>query len=79
MEAEELNTRLQIAEMLQKGITYREIIKRTNVGAATVARIAKRLHQTEVQPGETDAALKTIIPKINLNQYTFGLSQENSD
>ena len=39
-ELEELSTRLEIARMLGKGVSYRKIAERTKVSTTTVTRIA---------------------------------------
>jgi len=36
--------RLLIAEMLEQGITYREIIKKLKCGSPTIARVERWLH-----------------------------------
>lgn len=76
-EADELRTRLQVAVLLEKKATYREIIKQTNVGAATVARIVKNIRTPEVEKsrGEVKKVSKTQTPKFNPHKYSFGYNQ----
>lgn len=70
-EAKELCTRLKVAEMLQKGITYRQIIEKTGVGAATVARISKKLQNG---PKKTTKAAVNAPSNTPTNRYSFGLN-----
>lgn len=62
-EAAELTTRLRIAELLTRGVTYRAIARKTGVGAATIARVAKHLKKSS---GDIHGS------QIFRNQYTFG-------
>jgi uncharacterized protein YerC len=72
-EEKELLTRLKVASLLQKKVTYREITKQTGAGAATIARIAKRLKKGR---GEVRLARnpRRGIP-VPQNHYAFGSSQ----
>ena len=67
-EVNDICTRLKICELLSKGVTYREIIKKTGAGAATIARVAKHLQGSGAIHGSQK---KTIKPTLK-NQYSFG-------
>ena len=59
-ELEELSTRWEIAQMLDGGLSYREIAKKTKVSTTTVTRIAYWLEHGE---GGYRVALKNIKSK----------------
>ncbi|MCX6783495.1 MAG: Trp family transcriptional regulator [candidate division WWE3 bacterium] len=73
-EAEELRTRVNVAALLEKKATYREIQKQTNVGAATIARIVKNMRTPEVEKmrGEVKKVSKIHTTKFNPHKYSFG-------
>lgn len=43
-EVEAMADRWQVARMLEKGLTYRQVSERTGVSLATVTRVARFLH-----------------------------------
>lgn len=54
-ELEELSCRWEAAQLLNKGLSYREVAKKTNLSTTTVTRISQWLHHGE---GGYQAALR---------------------
>jgi TrpR-related protein YerC/YecD len=56
-ELQEFSERFEVAELVDQGVPYREIAKRTGVSTATITRVAQWLHHGE-------EGYKTVIERL---------------